>query len=128
MEYKRRILAEFEAAASPAERGALLRRENLYHSHLLEWGQARDARQLEAGGPGEAEPTGPVGAGPRRRGAKQGASQQERELDKLRRDYERQGRELTKTKLALEIMGKASALLEQILSESAEPRSTTSIR
>lgn len=32
--YKRRIMARYDALSDPAERGALLRREGLYHSHL----------------------------------------------------------------------------------------------
>lgn len=42
-EYKERILAEYDAlAVGSAERGALLRREGLYSSHLAEWRKARD--------------------------------------------------------------------------------------
>ncbi len=44
-EYKLQILAEYEAA-KPGQRGALLRREGLYSSHLVEWRRARDAGAL----------------------------------------------------------------------------------
>jgi hypothetical protein len=123
-EYKLRILAEFEAATSPGQRGALLRREGLYHSHLLEWAKARDAGLLggaanESGG-GQMGGSAPAGTPPRRRGSRPGASTEERERDALRRENERLARELARTKAALEIMGKAHALLE-LLSESAEP-------
>src|SRR5687767_13971970 len=42
--YKEQILAEYDAlAAGSTERGALLRREGLYTSHIAEWRKARDA-------------------------------------------------------------------------------------
>ena len=43
-EYKMRILRQYEELADdPQARGALLRREGLYTSHLSEWRRARDA-------------------------------------------------------------------------------------
>ncbi|WP_374628472.1 hypothetical protein [Frankia sp. AgPm24] len=44
--YKLRILAEYEAATSPGAKGAVLRRENLYSAHIVEWRKARDAGAL----------------------------------------------------------------------------------
>src|SRR5437870_13026908 len=41
-EYKARILAEYEAAPEGGK-GAILRRERLFHSHILDWRRARDA-------------------------------------------------------------------------------------
>ena len=41
-EYKARILAEYDAA-DHGQRGAILRREGLYSSHLIDWRRARDA-------------------------------------------------------------------------------------
>jgi len=43
--HKLDILTEY-AAATPAERGVLLRREGLYSSHPSEWHKARDTRAL----------------------------------------------------------------------------------
>jgi transposase len=40
--YKLEILAAYDAAAD-GEKGALLRREGLYSSHIVEWRRARDA-------------------------------------------------------------------------------------
>ena len=40
-EYKRRILKEADACTTPGAVGALLRREGLYSSHLVEWCRAR---------------------------------------------------------------------------------------
>lgn len=41
-EYKLRMVAEYDAAPA-GEKGAVLRRERLYHSHIIEWRQAREA-------------------------------------------------------------------------------------
>src|SRR5450755_2501126 len=43
--YKLRILAEY-AAADDGEKGALLRREGLYSSHIVVWRRARDTGAL----------------------------------------------------------------------------------
>jgi len=103
-EYKDRILDEYDVlAVGSSERGALLRREGLYSSHLAEWRKARDAGARAALAPR---------AKPRR-------SAEQVELERLRRRNERLETELAKTKLALEITGKAHALLE-LLSESAD--------
>jgi transposase len=102
-EYKARILAEYEALPEHSgERGALMRREGLYTSHVAEWRRARD--------------NGPA-PGPKTRPGKRTAEQVE--LDRLRRRNERLEAELARTKLALEITGKAHALLE-LISESAD--------
>jgi len=106
--YKLDILTEYDAA-DPAARGVLLRREGLYSSHLSEWRKARDSGAL-------------AGLTPASRPARKSAEQVENA--KLKARAERAERELAKTKAALEIVGKAHALLE-MLSESAdtEPRS-----
>jgi transposase-like protein len=98
-----KILAEYEAA-EPGERGALLRREGLYSSHLVEWRRARDTGAL-------------AGLEGRPRTAKRSAEQVE--LQRLRRDKAKVEAELARAKAALDIVGKAHALLE-LLSESAD--------
>ena len=46
-EYKQAILAEYDGLTDePGAKGALLRREGLYSSHLVEWRRARDAAAL----------------------------------------------------------------------------------
>jgi transposase len=103
-EYKEQILDEYDALpAGSSERGALLRREGLYTSHIAEWRKARDAGAREGLTPK---------AKPRR-------SAEQVELERLRRKTERLEAELERTKTALEITGKVHALLEQ-LSESAD--------
>src|SRR5260370_8935841 len=59
-QYKLDVVAEYDAAAT-GEKGAVLRREGLYSSHVIEWRRARDR-----GGPaGPARPPGPPPADPR---------------------------------------------------------------
>jgi transposase len=106
-EYKLAIVTEYEQAPN-GQKGAILRREGLYSSHIIEWTRARDAGALAG--------TGEKGEAAGRSARK---SAEERELEKLRRKNAKLEAELAKTRMALDIMGKAHALLEQI-SESAE--------
>ena len=103
-EFKAAILAEYDAAER-GERGAILRREGLYSSHIIEWRKAAQAGAQ-------------AGLGGKRR------DRQERELQALRARAEKAEAELARTKAALDLVGKAHALLET-LSESADkpPRS-----
>jgi transposase len=104
-EYKARIVAEYDALpASGGERGALLRREGLYSSHITEWRRARDNAANEA-------------LAPKKRTSKRTA--ESTELERLRRRNEQLEAELARSKKALEITGKAHALL-QAISESAD--------
>jgi transposase len=107
-EYKLRILAEYEAAPN-GEKGAILRREGLYSSHVIEWARARDAGAL--GGSSNPEKS--------TRSKRSGRSAETAELERLRARNAKLEADLQKTRTALEIMGKAHALLE-LLSESAE--------
>src|SRR4029453_866940 len=47
-EYKLAILGEADRCAEPGQIGALLRRERLYSSHLVDWRRQRDAGALPA--------------------------------------------------------------------------------
>jgi transposase-like protein len=119
-EYKLAMVAEYDRAATPGERGGLLRREGLYHSHIIEWRKARDAGTLVARpGAERSEPRQGKDeqAAPRRR---RGPTGEQAEVERLRRQNEKLARDLARTQAALDIMGKAHALLE-LLSESAEP-------
>jgi hypothetical protein len=44
-QYKLDVVAEYDAATT-GEKGAVLRREGLYSSHVIEWRRARDAGTL----------------------------------------------------------------------------------
>lgn len=102
--YKLAILKEVDAATTKGEIGAILRREGLYSSHLVEWRRARDAGALAGL------------TAPRRRRT----SARDIEMEQLRARAERAEAELAKTKATLDIVGKAHALLE-MLSEGAAP-------
>ena len=99
-EFKQQIVEEYDAT-DRGGRGALLRREGLYTSHISEWRNQISRTDLSARSSG------------RRRSAEQA------ELDRLRNKNARLENELERTKLALEITGKAHALLE-MFSESAD--------
>ena len=94
-DYKMRILAQYEQLDDPRERGALLRREGLYTSHISEWRKARDKGAEK----GLAEK--PAG--------RPGHSAAEAENERLRKENEKLATELARTKAALEVVGKAHA-------------------
>jgi len=100
-EYKAAILAEYEAA-DRGGRGVILRREGLYASHIIEWGKAAQAGAQ-------------VGLGPAPR------DRRDKEIEQLRKRAEKAESELARSRAALDLVGKAHALLET-LSESAEPQ------
>ena len=106
--YKLEVLAAYEAAAG-GEKGAVLRREGLYSSHVVEWRRARDVGAL-------AGLTKPRGRPARDR-------QQER-ITELEAEKRRLEQELAKARFVLDVQAKLHALLETI-SEGAdtEPRS-----
>jgi transposase-like protein len=101
-EYKARILAEYDGATRPGEKGAILRRERLYSAHLVEWRRARDQGVTDA----LSRPRGRPAADPR-----------DKEIEQLRAQLARQEKELESSRRVIDIMGKANALLEA-LSES----------
>ena len=107
VEYKARILAEYDAA-DRGERGAILRREGLYSSHIVEWRKAADAGARAGLASGGRARAGRAGRGDPR----------DRELEALRARAEKAEAELARSRAALDLMGKAHALLET-LSESA---------
>lgn len=104
-EYKLRIVAEYDAATGRGERGALLRREGLYDSHIGKWRRARDAGRLAPSG--TTPPAKELGAA-------------QRENDRLRAQVAALEAELDSTKAVLDIVGKASGLL-QAISDRQEP-------
>ena len=102
--YKARILAAFDALpeGSP-ERGELLRRERLYHSHLEHWRGQQEKGTL----PGTA-------GKPRRDAESEELARLRAENKKLKARNDKLERDLGKTRTALDIAGKAFALLENI--------------
>ena len=101
-EYKAQILAEYDAAES-GERGAILRREGLYSSHITEWRKAAVAGATTALGP-------------------KSRDRRDREIEQLRTRAERAEAELARTQAALDLVGKAHALLETLSESKGLPR------
>jgi transposase-like protein len=99
----RRILREHEAAMTAADRGAILRREGLYSSHITRWRQKRDARELQA-------------LAPSKRGPK---PQPERaEIARLERENARLRKQLDQTHALLELQKKAAAIMDMLTNSS----------
>ena len=96
--YKLRIVAEYEAA-TPGERGVVLRREGLYSSHLTEWRKARDVGALA----GLAATRGRPPADP-----------VERDNERLRAVNVQLEADLDTARRVIEVQGKVSALLEDL--------------
>lgn len=101
-EYKAQILAEYEAA-DHGERGAILRREGLYSSHITEWRKAAQTGATEALSPKTKD-------------------RRDREIEQLRARAEKAEAELARTKAALDIVGKAHALLETLSESTGTPK------
>jgi transposase len=108
-QYKLKIVQQADACKEPGEVGALLRREGLYTSHLTYWRKQRDDGALEALG--------------RQRGRKP-ADRRDREIAELRARAERAEGELEKARKVIEVQGKVSALLEQMLGTESATQGT----
>ena len=102
-------LHAYEQACERGEGGAYLRQEGLYSSLISEWRKQRDAGVLAGKRPGEK-----VGR----------LTAEQAEIARLTRENARMSKRLHTTEAALEIMGKAHALLETLSerADSDEPR------
>jgi transposase len=105
VEEKLRILAEYEAAKTPEARGAVLRSEGIYSSHIALWRQKRDS-----GGKAGLD---------RKRGPK--PDPHARELERLRRENDRQAKRITQLEKIVEVQGKMQALLQELGSKEPAP-------
>jgi transposase len=106
-EYKRRIVEEANAAAEPGAVGALLRREGLYSSHLVEWRRLYRAGALSGLTRPRGRPTPhPLAA----------------ENDRLRAAIERLEARLVRAEKVIAVQGNVSALLRELSLESAEQK------
>ncbi|MES0836646.1 hypothetical protein [Nocardiopsis tropica] len=106
-EYKLRIVGEHGACTTGTERAALLRREHLYYSHIAEWRTARETGALEKLTDRRTSP------------ARKKKHPAQAEAEQLRVRIARLEKEVTQRDHALQVMGKASVLL-QALSKSAD--------
>jgi transposase len=112
--YKLRIVAEYDSLTEHGARGALLRREGLYQSHIEKWRRARDKGMLSA----ERTATAPVVTSNVSVVA---------ENRRLRAENARLTRELEKSKAVVSVLGKTYALLEMLSESGMQPiRSTRS--
>ena len=102
-QYKLDVVAEYDAAAT-GEKGAVLRREGLYSSHVIEWRRARDAGVLA----GPARPRGRPAADPR-----------DAQIARLTKEKAKLEQELAKARFVVDVQAKLQALLETI-SEGAD--------
>src|SRR5271169_557275 len=107
--YKLEVLAAYDAAPD-GEKGAVLRREGLYSSHITEWRKARDAGALA----GLAVPRG--------RKRRDPAAEQ---IARLQAEKQRLEQELAKTRFVVDVQAKLHALLETLSGGvDTDPRST----
>ena len=102
-QYKLDVVAEYDAAAAGAK-GAVLRREGLYSSHVIEWRRARDA--------------GALAGQPRQRG-RPAADLRDAQIARLQKEKAKLEQELAKARFVVEVQAKLQALLETI-SEGAD--------
>ena len=103
-QYELDVLAEIDAA-HPGGIGAILRREGLYSSHLVDWRRACDRGALEA----LARPSGRPRPNPLTR-----------EVDRLARQNSRLEQRLATAERIIEIQSKVSALLGIPLAQESE--------
>jgi transposase len=102
-QYKLDVVAEYDAAPA-GEKGAVLRREGLYSSHVIEWRRARDAGVL---------------AGPARPRGRPAMDQRDAQIARLEKEKAKLEQELAKARFVVDVQSKLQALLETI-SESAD--------
>ena len=103
-EYKKRILDEADPCTTSTERGALVRREGLYSSHLFAWRRQRAQGALD-------------GLTPKKRGPK--TDPLATENARLQREIERLQTQLQRAETIIEVQKKLSQLLG--LSSEATP-------
>ena len=97
-QYKLDVLAAYDAAAQ-GEKGAILRREGLYSSHIVEWRRARDSGALA----GLGRPRGRPAADPR-----------DAQISPPQKENQQLGQELARARFVVEVQAKLQALLETI--------------
>ncbi len=105
-EYKRQIVAEHDAAPTGAK-GAVLRRERLYDSHVQEWRAAIAAGTLD-------DP--PRRGRPRKSAEQSRIAELEKQVTKLQAEAVRKDEVIAGRDSALEVLGKGVAFLEAISS------------
>lgn len=105
--YKAAILDELDRATASGAKGAIIRREGLYSSHITEWRRLRALGGLEALG--------------RRRGPRP-ADPLVAENERLRDKVGHLEARLTRAEKVIAVQGNVSALLRELSLEGAEPK------
>src|SRR5579864_8223506 len=100
-QYKLDVVAEYDAAAT-GEQGAVLRREGLYSSHVIEWRRARDAGAL---------------AGPGRRRGRPAADPRDAQIARLRQEKAKLEQELATARFVVDVQAKTAGALGDDLQE-----------
>jgi transposase-like protein len=108
--YKLAMIEKYDAATEPGAKGALLRGEGLYDSHISYWRKARNSGGLKS--PSAVPANGvPVVV-------HKGRPAGEAENERLRKRLAKAEVKLEQTRAALDIMGKAFALLDCVADRS----------
>jgi transposase len=110
-EYKLGIVEEADHATDPGAIGALLRREGLYSSHLVEWRRLRQA--------------GALGALSKKRGRKPARTPLAEENHRLKAELARVNRKLQQAEIIIDVQKKVSALLGIALPEAGREESNS---
>jgi transposase len=98
-DYKLAVMAEYDRASEPGEKGAILRREGLYSSLLTDWRRQHRQGLLKA----------TLGRSDRGRGGPTPS-----EMAKLRAENDRLRTKLAQAEAIIDVQGKVHALLEEI--------------
>jgi len=96
--YKERILAAYDGAGQ-GEKGAILRREGLYSSHIVDWRRVRDTAARSGREPVPGRPP---------------ADPRDARIARLMRENEQLGQELAKARFVVDVQAKLQALLETL--------------
>lgn len=110
-DYKRRVIAEYEAAPH-GQKGAVLRREKLYDTQLAEWRAQQAAGTLASGGKKTGRP--PTTADQKR------VRELEGKLAKAEAALVRKDQVIADRDAALEVLGKGVAFLEALTSNTVK--------
>jgi len=98
--YKLRILEEFDACVNKGEKGALLRREGLYHSNICTWSRQREEGQLQ-------------GLAPKKRGRKaKKVNPLATKVAQLERENRKLVERLRKAEIIIDVQKKISAMMD----------------
>ena len=101
-QYKLEVLAAYDAAG-PGEKGAILRREGLYSSHIVDWRRSRDRGML---------------AGPARPRGRPAADQRDAQIARLQKEKAKLEQELAKARFVVDVQSKLQALLDCVADRS----------